>query len=149
MPSICCSIPDRAPSVVIFSAGSSEAPSSPSSEIAGTVGLERPNAMGPWLRGVFWGVGAVMPGPEIGTLEDIVSILFFSFIPFVVEVSWRFNSKGKEKGKVVDRTQIGKKTGVSIWHMIQYTRAVPISAEITKSQNLNSLTCLLRLGNAR
>ena len=48
-------------------------PSSPSSEITGTVGLERPGAMAPrcW-RGVFCGVGAVIEGAEMGTLEDMV-----------------------------------------------------------------------------
>ena len=43
--------------------------------MSGTVGLERPSEMGAWLRGVFWGVGAVPSVPEalILTLDDILN----------------------------------------------------------------------------
>jgi hypothetical protein len=49
-----------------------------SSEISGTVGLERPREIGAWVRGVFWGVGAVMLAEEMGTLDDIL-MNFYGF----------------------------------------------------------------------
>ena len=43
-----------------------------SSEMSGTVGRERPAAIGAWVNGVFWGVGAVIFDWEMGTLADMV-----------------------------------------------------------------------------
>lgn len=40
--------------------------------MSGTVGLERPRAIGAWFKGVFWGVGAVRFEPVILRLDDIV-----------------------------------------------------------------------------
>ena len=41
--------------------------------MSGTVGLERPRAIGAWFKGVFWGVGAVIFEPVILRLDDIVN----------------------------------------------------------------------------
>lgn len=46
--------------------------------MVGTVGFERPLANGPVVSGVFWGVGAIDPGPPavvIGTEDDDELIL--------------------------------------------------------------------------
>lgn len=40
--------------------------------MSGTVGLERPKAIGAWLRGVFWGVGAARSPPAMLTFADMV-----------------------------------------------------------------------------
>jgi hypothetical protein len=58
---------------------------------------------------VFWGVGAVMLGAEMGTLEDMVWIqgffpfFFLFFVRFAVELSWRFKQKEKGAGKTLTK----------------------------------------------
>ena len=47
--------------------------SSSPSVMSGTVGRERPWAMGAWVRGVFWGVGAVGSTWLMGMLTDMAA----------------------------------------------------------------------------
>jgi hypothetical protein len=69
-----CTIPSIADCTPAAPRDVNSSAASPSSEMSGTVGRERPDEIGACCAGVFWGVGAVMPDAEMGTEELIVCV---------------------------------------------------------------------------